>query len=99
MPNSTSIKSIPQINLSSSTQTFEAGKFDNAFIKSMNIDIGLTSNPTSINIGLVNELGSYTDYGSAGRLNYLDSYILKPRGYFRYSLLFNKSKKLHFQYF
>ena len=76
MPNSTSIQSIPQINLSSSTQTFEAGKFDNAFIKSMNIDIGLTNNPTSINIGLVNELGSYVDYGSAGRLNYLDSYIL-----------------------
>jgi len=76
MPTSTSIQFIPEINLSSSVQSFEAGMFDNAYIKSMNIDIGLTDNPTSINLGLINENGKYLDYGSQGSLNYLDQYRL-----------------------
>ena len=83
MPTSTSIQSIPQINLSSSSQSFEAGMFDNAYIKSLNIDIGLTDDPTSINIGLINELGRYRDYGlvdpatNQSSLNYLDPYELR----------------------
>jgi hypothetical protein len=76
MPNSTSIQTIPQINLSSSTQTFEAGKFENSFIKSMNIDIGLTDNPTSINLGLISLNGTYPDYGAQSSLNYLSPYTL-----------------------
>lgn len=72
MPTSTSIQSIPRINLSSSSTTFEPGKFDNAYIKSLNIDIGISDDPTSINIGLINELGSYRDQP----LSYRDPYKL-----------------------
>ncbi len=67
MPNSTSIQSIPQINLSSSSITFEPGKFDNAFIKSLNIDIGISDDPTSINMGLINEAGVYTNHSLSSR--------------------------------
>ncbi len=72
MPNSTSIQSIPQINLSSSSITFEPGKFDNAFIKSLNIDIGISDDPTSINMGLINEAGVYKNHS----LSYRDPYKL-----------------------
>lgn len=72
MPNATSIQSIPQINLSSSSTTFEPGKFDNAYIKSLNIDIGISDDPTSINIGLINEVGRYRDQP----LSYRDPYKL-----------------------
>ena len=73
MPTATSIQSIPQINLSSSLTTSEPGKFDNAYIKTLNIDIGVTDNPTSINVGLINEVGNYRNYP----LSYTDAYNLK----------------------
>ena len=73
MPSATSIQSIPQINLSSSSTIFEPGKFDNAYIKTLNIDIGVTDSPTSINVGLINESGGYRNYP----LSYTDAYSLK----------------------
>ena len=74
MPDANSIQSIPSISLSRGGVTaVEEGKFDNAFIKTLNVDIGLTDNPTSINVGLINALGQYNDQN----LNYLDAYNLK----------------------
>ena len=74
MPNAASVKSIPQITISNRAGvTFDAGKFDNAYIKALNLDIGLIDNPTSINIGLIEEQGNYRDYP----LTYLDEYNLR----------------------
>ena len=74
MPDASSIQSIPSISLSrGGSSAVEQGKFDNAFIKALNIDIGITDNPTSINVGLVNALGQYNDQN----LSYLDAYNLQ----------------------
>lgn len=73
MPDASSVQSIPSISSRGGSSAVEQGKFDNAFIKALNIDIGITDNPTSINVGLVNALGQYNDQN----LSYLDAYNLQ----------------------
>ena len=82
MPNFSNEQFIPRISLSSSSTTADPGRFDGAYIKALNIDIGVSENPTSINVGLINELGRYRDYGTqssdgSSSLNYLDPYNLQ----------------------
>ena len=79
MPAVSSTQSIPQINISQGTgNSFDAGKFGNAFIKALNIDIGISENPTSINIGLIRPVGrlGYIDH----KLSYQDPYRLSLGG-------------------
>ena len=72
------IQSVPLVTIApsnssqGSTGAPEPGKFGNAFIRGINLDIGLSDNPTSIQVSLINEEGNYQNYAQS--LSYLSPY-------------------------
>ena len=75
-----SFQYVPSISITSNPNgAGTPGVFYNAYIKSLNVDIGLADNPTSIQVGLINENGNYPDFSkmgnmAGGKLTYLDPY-------------------------
>ena len=78
MPNSTSIKSIPQICVSTDTGNMIPGMMDNAYIKALNVTFGLTDKPTTMSMGLLSEDGLYQDYQNY--LSFLSPYYIRVGG-------------------
>ena len=73
MPNFNSVQYIPEIVISSgpnASVAFDPGRFGNAYIKALNIEIGIADSPTSINVGLINELGKYPDFDLSYQTQY-----------------------------
>ena len=58
MPNANSVQFIPPINISQGPGTpVQQGKFGDAFIKALNIEVGISESPTSISMGLIRPVG------------------------------------------
>jgi hypothetical protein len=66
-----SLENVPLVTIAPSNQKpgegekITPGKFGNAFIRGINLDIGLSDNPTTIQVALVNNNGKYKNYGSS----------------------------------
>ena len=75
MPNFNSVKSIPQIAVSTDTKHMVPGMMENAYIKGLNVTFGLTDKPTSMSMGLFNETGYYPSYDNY--LSYLSPYYIR----------------------
>lgn len=78
MPNFYSVKSIPQIAVSTDTKRMVPGMMENAYIKALNVTFGLTDKPTSMSMGLLNESGVYPSYNNY--LSYLSPYYIRVGG-------------------
>ncbi len=73
MPNANSVQFIPPINISQGPGIpVQQGKFGDAFIKALNIEVGLSESPTSISMGLIRPVGrdGYPDYDLSYRSPY-----------------------------
>ena len=54
MPNANSVQFIPPITISQGAGIpSQQGKFGDAFIKALNIEVGISESPTSISMGLI----------------------------------------------
>ena len=73
------IQSVPLVTIAPSNQkkgvVVKPGMFGNAFIRGVNLDIGLSDNPSSVQVSLFNSSGKYANYGSA--LSFLSPYNIK----------------------
>ena len=78
MPNFNSVKSIPQIAVSTDTKNMVPGMMENAYIKALSVTFGLTDKPTSMSMGLFNETGLYPSYDTY--LSYLSPYYIRVGG-------------------
>ncbi len=74
MPSPSNVQNIPAISVSNNSQRFPNGTFNNAYIKALNVKMGLTQGATTLSMGLVNESGIYNDL--SGALSYNDPYYI-----------------------